>query len=375
MSEEYETGADERPPARSRRVDAGRQGRGGVSPAMALLPLRLFLGVTFVYAGIQKLSDPGFLHPGAPTYIDTQLHGFASGTPGGFILRTFASPHPELAGVGVAIAEILIGLLATAGLFTRVAAACGMGLNLLIFLTASWHTTPYFFGPDIVFTFAWLPFVLAGASGQPAFDGITRRPSAATVRRTHLRATEIGAGGESVATSTRRVLLAEFAGMAVAIGGVSALVKGSYAGPQTLAAGSSSGSGGTRTGGSKGGGKSNVSGSGGSGGRSRWIGALRRSQDRSRQSARQRTGRHLQRPLRRLARHPDPRERWQVEGVQRGLHPCGLHVGYEGGVIVCPCHGGEYNAETGEVIAGPPPSGLAPKKVLEAGGQIYAVPS
>jgi hypothetical protein len=27
------------------------------------------------------------------------------------------------------------------------------------------------------------------------------------------------------------------------------------------------------------------------------------------------------------------------------------------------------------VIAGPPPSGLAPKKVLEAGGQIYAVPS
>jgi Rieske Fe-S protein len=53
----------------------------------------------------------------------------------------------------------------------------------------------------------------------------------------------------------------------------------------------------------------------------------------------------------------------------------GCTVGYEGGVIVCPCHGGEYSAETGEVIAGPPPSGLAPKKVLEAGGEIYAVPS
>jgi hypothetical protein len=33
----------------------------------ALFPLRLFLGVTFVYGGVQKLSDPGFLHPGAPT--------------------------------------------------------------------------------------------------------------------------------------------------------------------------------------------------------------------------------------------------------------------------------------------------------------------
>ena len=53
----------------------------------------------------------------------------------------------------------------------------------------------------------------------------------------------------------------------------------------------------------------------------------------------------------------------------------GCTVGYQGGVIVCPCHGGEFSAETGEVIAGPPPSGLAPKKVLEAGGQIYAVPS
>ena len=53
----------------------------------------------------------------------------------------------------------------------------------------------------------------------------------------------------------------------------------------------------------------------------------------------------------------------------------GCTVGYESGVIVCPCHGGEYSAETGEVIAGPPPAPLAAKQVLEAGGQIYAVPS
>ena len=45
-----------------------------VNPATALLPLRLFLGGTFVYAGIQKLSDPGFLHSEAPTYIGTQQH-------------------------------------------------------------------------------------------------------------------------------------------------------------------------------------------------------------------------------------------------------------------------------------------------------------
>src|SRR6185436_10860946 len=141
-----------------------------VRPAMALLPLRIFLGITFVYAGIQKFSDPGFLHQGAPTYIGTQLHGFANGTPGGFLLNTFAIPHAELAGVGVALLEILVGLLVLVGLFTRAAAAVGLGLNLVLFLTASWKTSPYFLGPDIVFVFAWLPFVLAGADGQPALS-------------------------------------------------------------------------------------------------------------------------------------------------------------------------------------------------------------
>ena len=73
-----------------------------MTPGAALLPVRLFLGLTFVYAGYQKLSDPGFLTPGASTYIGTQLHAFASGTPGGFLLRWFALPFPRAAGVGVA---------------------------------------------------------------------------------------------------------------------------------------------------------------------------------------------------------------------------------------------------------------------------------
>ena len=82
---------------------AGAAGRsspacGALSPAQALLPLRVFLGATFVYAGAQKLSDPGFLHPGAPTYIGTQLRGFAHGTPGGVLLRTFALPHAQAGG-------------------------------------------------------------------------------------------------------------------------------------------------------------------------------------------------------------------------------------------------------------------------------------
>jgi thiosulfate dehydrogenase [quinone] large subunit len=339
------------PPRSRRRAPA-------LSPALALFPLRLFLGVTFVYAGIQKLSDPGFLHPGAPTYIGTQLHGFAAGTPGGFVLRAFALPNPGLAGVGVAIAEILIGLLVTAGLFTRIAAAAGMGLNLVLFLTASWHTTPYFLGPDLVFSFAWLPFVLAGATGQPALDNVVKRPSAAMVRRTRLRPVEDGGGGEVTATSTRRVLLAEFAGMALAIAGISALAKGGYSASRALTAGSG------------------VSGAGGS---------SPAADSSSVPSGAVKLGPASRLPKGQAATYSDPADgspdiliRESDGGLKAFSAVCthaGCTVGYEGGVIVCPCHGGEYSAETGEVIAGPPPSGLAPKKVLEAGGQIYAVPS
>jgi thiosulfate dehydrogenase [quinone] large subunit len=342
-----------------------------LSAAMALFPLRLFLGVTFVYAGIQKLSDPGFLHPGAPTYIGTQLQGFANGTPGGFILRTFAIPHPTVAGVGVAITEILVGLLVTTGLFTRTASAVGMSLNLLLFLTASWNTTPYFLGPDLVFTFAWLPFVLVGASGQPALDNVVKHPSAAMARRTRLRPVEAGGGGEATATSTRRVLLAEFAGMALAIAGISALAKGGYSGPRTLTAGSGrSGAGGASNGGGSG---------GGAGGSNPAAGSS------SVPSGAVKLGPANRLPSGQATTYSDPadgspdilirKSDGSLKAFSAVCTHAGCTVGYEGGTIICPCHGGEYSAETGEVIAGPPPSGLAPKKVLEAGGQIYAVPS
>jgi thiosulfate dehydrogenase [quinone] large subunit len=354
--------------------------KASISPAMALFPLRLFLGVTFVYAGIQKLSDPGFLHAGAPTYIGTQLHGFASGTPGGFLLRTFALPHPELAGIGVALVEILIGLLVTVGLFTRVAAAAGMGLNFLLFLTASWHTTPYFLGPDLVFTFAWLPLVLAGSEGQPSIEKMIENPSPALARRTRLRPLE-EEGGVPEAASTRRVLLAEFAGAAVAIAGIAALAKGSYTAARTLGGGGSSprsagsGAGGKASGGAAGSGSGASSGSAsGSGGASSSVpsGAIK-------------LGPGSRLPSGQAATYSDPADgspdilirdsSGNLKAFSAVCTHAGCTVGYEGGVIVCPCHGGEYSAESGEVIAGPPPTGLAPKRVVESGGQIYAVPS
>jgi thiosulfate dehydrogenase [quinone] large subunit len=202
-----------------------------ISPATALLPLRLFLGGTFVYAGIQKLSDPGFLNSDAPTYIGTQLHGFADGAPAGPLLEPALS-HAELAGVAVAVLEIVIGVLVLLGFLTRLAAAAGLALNLLLFLTASWHTSPYFLGSDIVFVFAWLPLVLSGAEGQPTIRDLLARRSLglrpASVRGREIAIPQLRRGR----ALSRRAMLAHVLGLAglltAGAAAASTLARGTY---------------------------------------------------------------------------------------------------------------------------------------------------
>jgi thiosulfate dehydrogenase [quinone] large subunit len=332
-----------------------------LEPGAALLPLRLFLGITFVYAGIQKLSDPGFLHPGAPTYIGTQLHGFANGTPGGFLLRAFALPQPKLAGVGVALIEIAVGLLVTAGLLTRLAAAVGLGLNLVLFLTNSWNAYPYFLGSDIVFVFAWLPFVLTGASGQPALDNGLE----------HLRRSQRLRLTPSAEALSRREVLTRAVGLAgvaaVGIGAVASLAKGSYRAKRSTA-----------------------SLAGGSGSSSAAAppphpGAHHHATKAQVPQGAVRLGPSNRLPRGQAATYRDPGDgqpdivirdsSGNVHAFSAVCTHAGCTVGFEGGQIVCPCHGGTFDAKTGAVISGPPPTGLAAKRVMESSGAIYALPS
>jgi thiosulfate dehydrogenase [quinone] large subunit len=91
-----------------------------------------------VYAGLQKIADPGFLRPGASTYIGSQLQAFTAHSPIGFLVESLALPAPQLAGIGVIAAELLIGIAVLLGVSTRLAAAAGALVNFVFFLTASW---------------------------------------------------------------------------------------------------------------------------------------------------------------------------------------------------------------------------------------------
>ena len=147
-----------------------------------LLPLRLFLSITFVYAGIQKITDPQFFDPKAIGYIGKQLARFSVGSPIGWLMAHLVS-HAPLIGVAVILGEIAIGLGTLFGFLFRPAAFFGLILSLVFFLSASWHTYPYFYGADIVFIFAWLTLILNGPlhSGYPTLDEYLVEPLVARI--------------------------------------------------------------------------------------------------------------------------------------------------------------------------------------------------
>ena len=129
--------------------------------ARALLPIRFFFGLTFLYAGIDKLADPSFLDPTATGGIVSQLHAFARVSPIGPLVGLL-EPYAVLVGLLVAIGEIGIGLGALTGLAFRLAAAGGAILSLTFWLTASWTTHPYYYGADLPYAFGWIGLAIAG---------------------------------------------------------------------------------------------------------------------------------------------------------------------------------------------------------------------
>ena len=178
---------------------------------LALLPLRVFLGGMLLYAGLDKLLDPAFLHSTGPGSIGQQLEGFTHASPLTPLIQVFALPMPILVGLLIALAEIAIGLGALTGLLYRAAAAGGVALSILFWLTASWTTRPIYYGPDLPYAIGWLTLALAGSGElytlRSWFDGLVD--------------TEPAPGYEDYSSERRIVLQAVALGaVAVAVGGV-----------------------------------------------------------------------------------------------------------------------------------------------------------
>jgi len=140
----------------------------------ALLPLRAFLGFTFCFAGLQKLANPRFFDAADPASIQSQLAAAARRSP----VHALISPLAHVAvplGIVIAFGELAVGLGTLLGLRARLAAAGGVALSLMLWLTVSFHASPYYTGADIVFAFAWTPLLLAGSGSVLSLDAAIAR--------------------------------------------------------------------------------------------------------------------------------------------------------------------------------------------------------
>ncbi|TJZ52966.1 DoxX family protein [Streptomyces piniterrae] len=142
-------------------LDGAGAGLRGQLARYALLPLRLFLGGTFLYAGLDKLTDSRFLAAGGPGSLGEvmrQVHDSAALPQ----LVELAQKSPVGFGYAIAIGELAVGIGTLVGLLGRLAAFGGALISLTLWLTVSWSTEPYYYGSDLAYLMAWLPLICAG---------------------------------------------------------------------------------------------------------------------------------------------------------------------------------------------------------------------
>jgi thiosulfate dehydrogenase [quinone] large subunit len=351
---------------------------GNVPTGWLLMPLRLFLGGTFLFAGLQKLANPQFFKSSSLFGIHAQLASAAHSSPI-HALVTHLVPVASTIGVIIAIGEVAIGVGILLGLLVRVAAVAGMALSLGLFLTVSFHSSPYYTGSDIVFFFAWTPLALAGAAGAPALDTwlATRRPAASAASAGGYPLAGEGVAGNGVPRRTvlsRGALAGITAGVVVVASGVAAALgravggtDGSDVAAAPLPAPATSTTTTTTT---------STSGSG--------TGESTTSTTSGVPPGTASVGTTAGVPVGGSATFTDPATGDPALVIQQtageflafdAICPhegCTVAYAQSARIIACPCHGSEFNAQTGAVIRGPATYGLTSIKVITgANGHLY----
>jgi thiosulfate dehydrogenase [quinone] large subunit len=135
--------------------------------ATAALLLRVFLGGTMLYAGVDKaILDPRFLQPDGVGSIGETLRLFVTaGGPLAPLVSAVAVGQPVLIGAVMAGAQVLVGALLLSGSWVRLGALLGAAISLSLALTASWGVSPYYYGNDLPYLVAFLVLASIGDGG------------------------------------------------------------------------------------------------------------------------------------------------------------------------------------------------------------------
>lgn len=147
--------------------------------------MRLWLGATWIYAGWDKASDPGFLTSGWPTFIGSQLAAYAQNSPIDFLLNKIFD-HSTQVGILVMVAEFAIGFATLLWIAPTWAAFGGFLMSISLWLSSSWNVQPYFMASDSAYAILWLSYFLF-------LYGSRRKSNISIDRRGFIRVSSIAA--------------------------------------------------------------------------------------------------------------------------------------------------------------------------------------
>jgi len=135
--------------------------------ATAAVLLRLFLGGTMLYAGVDKMIlDPRFLQEDGVGSIGDTLRIFVTaGGPLAPLVSAVAIGQPILIGIVMAGTQLVVGVLLLSGSWVRVGALLGALISLSLALTSSWGVSPYYYGNDLPYLVGFLALAAIGDGG------------------------------------------------------------------------------------------------------------------------------------------------------------------------------------------------------------------
>lgn len=137
--------------------------------AIAIRILRGWLGLTWIYAGWDKATDPGFLTKGSASFIGTQLSGYSTQSPIGGLFNKLIE-HSTAVGIIVMVTEFGIGLATLLWVSPTLAAFGGFTMSVGLWLASSFHVSPYFLASDSAYAILWLVYFLTLVGNRRTVD-------------------------------------------------------------------------------------------------------------------------------------------------------------------------------------------------------------
>lgn len=135
----------------------------------AIRVLRAWLSLTWIYAGWDKVTDPGFLTKGETGFIGEQLIGFSTNSPIGWLFSSL-SEQATAVGIFVILSEFAVGIATLLWIAPTSAAFGGFLTSIFLWLASTFYVSPFFLASNTAYAILWLVYFLTLVGNRRTVD-------------------------------------------------------------------------------------------------------------------------------------------------------------------------------------------------------------